>query len=448
MIPIVASNEISVVLKTGDHKYNVMSAPNSFWRELLDYLPGLYLVFRIDEQEQAQLIFVNQKVKPLLGYNPDEFVLASESDTPVRRSLDRLVDDIAQLSRSGEHHQAHFECELLTRHGAARSYPFDYNLFKAKSGKEPFLVVRVDDKAVGVQSGNTEPVAEDRPSCFVAESQVMQAVMEKIDQLSGSDTNVLLRGEPGTGKRTLARHILRSDIRQGRQVVKPDLVKDRQAEGHLLEQFEEAGEPMVCLVHELTRLSPKGQQAFKRALQQDTTPRIIATSSVALEDAIEQDAFDAELYYMLSFQTVMLPPLRSRPDDIEALVERWVEQSSRVLNLEQFEVTDKERAHFRQSRWEGNFPELYEALRYSLLHSDNGRFRLYQKERAQAGRTPLMEQPDTIGQVVSFEEMNRRYLTRVLELTGGKIYGSDGAAHLLDMKPTTLQSKLKKLDIR
>jgi len=81
-----------------------MSQPtNAFWREVMDFLPGLTLLFRIDEQEIAHLMFVTDAIRNELGFAPEEYVLASEDPgTVVSADLDRLIETIAQLSHGNE----------------------------------------------------------------------------------------------------------------------------------------------------------------------------------------------------------------------------------------------------------------------------------------------------------------------------------------------------------
>ncbi|MEX0773396.1 MAG: hypothetical protein WD038_09530, partial [Balneolales bacterium] len=77
-----------------------MNTTNSFWREVLDYLPNLAMIFRIDKNDHTQLIFVNKKINDTLGFSPQEFVLASETETLVQRELDALIEAVARFSHS------------------------------------------------------------------------------------------------------------------------------------------------------------------------------------------------------------------------------------------------------------------------------------------------------------------------------------------------------------
>src|SRR5690606_19812955 len=105
---------------------------NAFWREVLDYLPGLVMLFRIDEEEQAHLIFVSDGVTEQLGFEPEQYVLASEEPTMVRTDLENLVDRIASMTHpdSGE---IEATINLTDRGGNILPYQFDYRLFRPKS---------------------------------------------------------------------------------------------------------------------------------------------------------------------------------------------------------------------------------------------------------------------------------------------------------------------------
>ena len=113
---------------------------NAFWREVLDYLPGLILLFRIDEEEQTHLIFVSDGVTDQLGYEPEQYVLASEEPTMVRSDLENLVERIALMTQP-DRGEVESVIKLTNRGGNILQYRFYYRLFRPKSSKVNLISV-------------------------------------------------------------------------------------------------------------------------------------------------------------------------------------------------------------------------------------------------------------------------------------------------------------------
>ncbi|MEX1136408.1 MAG: sigma 54-interacting transcriptional regulator [Balneolales bacterium] len=419
-----------------------MNTTNSFWREVLDYLPNLAMIFRIDKNDHTQLIFVNKKINDTLGFSPQEFVLASETETLVQRELDALIEAVARFSHSKTETDKQ-ETSLHTKRGEKKLFGYDFELFKVKSSPASFLSINFKDATQNQQPDNAQHKAK---PFFVAGSPAMNAVMGHVDNLISSDSHVLVRGEKSTGKRTIARMIARPAELSGSKVI--ELNAGSEPLSILKKQSNDQG-PLILLMKDIGKLSKSDQGLLKQFLDQRNEKalktRIIATSSQALESLIEQDHFEADLYYMLSFHPVLLPPLRNRKEDIEEITRQWISRSSQAMNLPEMKLPPHELTKLVNSKWNGNFEELYQLLRNSILAPNNGTFVIKD--------TPDEAIPEPVESgngedILPYDEMNRLYLSKVLKKTQDKIYGKDGAASLLGLKPTTLQSKLKKLGIR
>ncbi|MFO8030348.1 MAG: sigma 54-interacting transcriptional regulator [Cyclonatronaceae bacterium] len=454
---------------------------NAFWREALDHIPGLYLIFRVDENENAHLIFANSRIREVLGYKPEEFVLASETNgSKVQAEVAALVDRIAELSRAGTGPELPVTC-FHSKRAEEKVFHFEFRIFTVKSGPQPFIAVSLLPATGEAAARETDgEISDSRENGFVAESSLMQALMRKVDSLADQQVHLLFRGERSTGKRTLARQVLQAEVLAGAHTVEWDLealpvtdqnkVVDRLCGEGASREEAMAQDAVVLLIIEIGMLTAVNQQKLLAWLQDrqenSTRTRILATTSLLLEERMQQGDFSTDLYYFLSFDTVLLPPLAQRKDDIKVLVERWVEEAGRFLKLDRLSVSDDAIEQLVQHPWPGNFHEFHEVMRRSLLNASRGDFLpVFDEEAAASGQedpegAPLpsgkpastkgMDQNTAIpgGELMPFDEMSRRYLRKVLEQTGGKIYGEDGAARLLGMKPTTLQSKLKKLGIR
>jgi DNA-binding NtrC family response regulator len=475
---------------------------NAFWREVLDYLPGFTLLFRIDAQEQTHLMFTSQGIIQDLGFTPEEYVLASEGKTVVSTDLERLVDQIAQLTHDDDTFDARV-CKLTDRSGKMITFAFDFRLFQTKSQRNNLISVVL--YPIGAMSGlsaaatgspisssfdgptvnsvnsatnasnasNTsnstrtlaQPPAE---SIFVTASDLMKEVMEQVDALSRLDTHVLLRGEKSVGKRTIAQMLAKKAVvlTSNQQVWMLDLEEN---EKNLANRntsanhntrifagidinnteeslFDDVSQHLQLVISELSKLSKPDQkdlvQLIKKRSSNGLKTRIVATSTESLESLMTAGKLDSDLYYKLSFVTINVPPLRARAEDIRESTRRYVKMMAVLLGQAEPEIDDRVMSQLVKQSWEDNFGELYLTLRKSVAGSGS---KLALETGGGKSSRAGVSLPD---EIIPYEEMSRRYLISVLEKTEGKIYGKDGAAYLLGMKPTTLQSKLKKLNIR
>lgn len=121
---------------------------NSLWRELLDYIPVPALLFRIEDSDQARLIFANRDIENVLGFTPAEYVLESESDGRVQRELNSLVDRIANLSHRDDSSSGKVELrevQLTCSTGISLSFVFRFRIFLSKTAGTHFIVVTISD---------------------------------------------------------------------------------------------------------------------------------------------------------------------------------------------------------------------------------------------------------------------------------------------------------------
>lgn len=431
---------------------------HAFWREILDQLPMVILVFRIDEDDHVQLIFANNEVENILGFKPRDYVMASESPGRVKQETDQLIDYIAELSHK-KTKPDNLIFSLSSQAGTTIDFKFDFKLFQTRSNQSNLIVTSFytirDDTLSG--SGKSK---QNGTSVFVADSDIMKALMGKVSEFARSRSNVLIRGEKSTGKRTIAR-ILSGMIETGKEEVhRLDLsgLSSEKQDILLFGNGSESGagiltkdRDVILIVNDIASVSEPVQKKFISVLQSrmdnHLQTRIIATSRVAIEDLIEEDKFEAGLYYALDFQPLLVPPLRHRKEEIPKIARKWIKQVAFISGIEVNEIPVRELERLIEPEWKGNFSELYDVLRISLLNIRNGEFKvMFEKKKELSQQQMILS--ETQQEVVSFDEMNRQYLSWVLRITKGKIYGEGGAAELLDLKPTTLQSKLKKLNIK
>jgi transcriptional regulator with GAF, ATPase, and Fis domain len=165
--------------------------------------------------------------------------------------------------------------------------------------------------------------------------------------------------------------------------------------------------------------------------------RIIAATNRDLEAAVRESRFRDDLYYRLNVFAIKIPPLRERAEDIPQLTESFVKEFAKALGKRIDAVEKGSIDALRLYPWPGNVRELRNAVERAVIVSNGPRLKI---------DTPKSSANSTnIG--LTMKNNEREHLRRVLEMTGWRIRGKDGAAEILDLKPTTLESRLTKLNL-
>lgn len=430
----------------------------SFWREILDNLPSWVLVFRIDEHEQAHLIFANRHTTDHLGFKPEDWVLKVETESHAASEVEKLIDEIANLSkREGDEQNG---VVLLTdRWGKEKGFDFSFELYKNKAQNSYQINVELRpqgqistkrDKSARTDEHNI-PKAEkvDKQSEDVA-SEVMKAIHRQLPFICEQNKHILIVGPTGVGKKMLVRQMLNLPVMKGYNIYYIGSGWKNEVKTELDSLESKVASPALLCVDKLAEFSVDDQKKILELVQQDDG-RVIATSAQDAQSLIEREKLWAPLYYELGFHAIPIPSLRNRKQDIVSWVRKFAAQLEPLLS-KKVSVSDDLWKYILDHDWKENYLGLrrfmVQAVREmnveggvieipaSILSSSISR----QEDLFNEGEEPM--------EILPFDEMNRRYLKSVLLQVGGKVYGEGGAAELLDLPPTTLQSKLKKLGIK
>ena len=305
---------------------------------------------------------------------------------------------------------------------------------------------------------------------IIGKSQPLQTLAQQISLVAPTDAAVLILGESGTGKELVAREIHQRSRRAGRPLIKvncaaiPRELFDSEFFGHTKGSFtgalrdrigrfeladggtlflDEIGEIPLDLQSKLLRVLQEGE--LERIGDEKTRKvdvRIIAATNRDLKSASERGQFRSDLYYRLSVFPISLPPLRQRRDDLPLLAEHFLRQQARRLGRPAPALNAATLAQLQAYDWPGNIRELQHVLERALITAGKGPLRLQLSEAPATVATPRVE-PPSIHSASALKKLATDNLRRALEQCDGKIYGPDGAAALLGLKPTTLASKLK-----
>lgn len=205
--------------------------------------------------------------------------------------------------------------------------------------------------------------------------------------------------------------------------------------------LDEIGELTGELQAKLLRVLQDGQ--FERLGSNKTIEvdvRIIAATNKNLAEAVASGAFREDLYYRLNVFPITLPPLRDRQGDIPLLAWTFIKEFSQRMGKRIESVPKKMMEALQSYSWPGNVRELRNVIEHSMILSRGTNLNL------QIPRIPVAA-TNKLG-ARSLEEVEREHISEVLEATGWRVRGRRGAAEILGLKPTTLEARMKKLDIR
>jgi transcriptional regulator with GAF, ATPase, and Fis domain len=295
-----------------------------------------------------------------------------------------------------------------------------------------------------------------------------------------TNASELVLGESGTGKELVARAIHDRSPRKAAALVRVNCasvprelfeseffghvrgaftgaVKDRVGRFELAHRgtlfLDEIGEVPLELQSKLLRVLQEGQ--FEKVGEDRTRTvdaRIIVATNRDLEADVKSGRFREDLYYRLSVFPIELPPLRDRAEDIPALARHFLDQSARKLGVTAPRPTAAHMAELQSYDWPGNVRELQNVIERGVIRSRNGQLDLgLRPVRGAVGRPPRRADSDAKSAPVSLDDLKdheRSLLLDALSRTGGKIYGPDGAAALLGIKPTTLSSKVQRMGLK
>jgi len=417
---------------------------NKFWREIFDQITSLVMIFR-RQGDLAELMFVNKSVNAHLGYSPESFVMESEQDGDLRTSLDRLVNSAIDGNQGAV---------LNDLAGRKIAFRIEMKSFYSDAIKEDLAILTLHPPAA-------TQVPEHEVNPVVAESIVMRSVLERLRQLQEVGANMAFIGSVGTGKRLLMDRTLRSVMDAGDSIwrldyadaKKPSYSMDGVQADMVTLQSTRLKKSTTVMIYDMDHISKPDQFKLLSFIEsQEGYLRFICGSGESPDAMVAAGRFIPELYYKLNIISIVLPTLDMRRADIKPYSERWLERMCNVAGLEMPSITDKEWTRLFHHEFKESFDELNAILKRSLLKwsGEKFNFELEMTDKRQT-RPQVVKSTDAASIILehgsTYDAHMHEYLRQVMDRCGWKIYGNDGAASRLDMKPTTLQSKLEKYGV-
>jgi formate hydrogenlyase transcriptional activator len=303
------------------------------------------------------------------------------------------------------------------------------------------------------------------PEQLIGESAAVKRVLSEMEQVARTHTTVLLLGETGTGKELVATAIHNLSPRRNRPMVKVNCAalpatlveselfgREKGAfTGALSKQvgrFELANESTIFL-DEVGDMPPEAQVKLLRVLQEGqlehlgspkpihVNVRVITATNRDLARLVREGRFREDLFYRLNVFPITVPPLRDRREDIALLVWAFIEEFAATLGRPIRAVSKESMEALERYPWPGNVRELRNIVERAMITG--------------AGPTLKIAPPalaDTAaGKGMAMDDAEREHILHALKLANGRIRGKNGAAALLQLKPTTLESRMAKLGI-
>jgi transcriptional regulator with GAF, ATPase, and Fis domain len=299
---------------------------------------------------------------------------------------------------------------------------------------------------------------------LIGRGEAMRRTLRLAEQVAVTDSTVLLVGETGTGKERFASYIHEQSRRRDRAMIRvncsaiPAALIESELFGRekgaytgalsrQVGRFELANGSTIFL-DEIGELPLEMQVKLLRVVEQRTLERlgspravpidvrIIAATNRDLVAAVQEGRFRQDLFYRLDVFPITVPPLRERVDDIPLLVEAFVEEFARSTGKHVDDVDAASLAAMLAHQWPGNVRELRNVIERAMIMAN--------------GTTLHVDLPSAVVPVpaaAAVPASERDRLRDVLQATGWRIRGPHGAAARLCLKPTTLESRLKKLGL-
>ncbi len=324
---------------------------------------------------------------------------------------------------------------------------------------------------------------------IVGNSPALLRLLRQVDQIAPAEATALIYGETGTGKELIARAIHDRSARRERPLVKVNCgaissgLVESELFGHVKGAFTGAinsregrftlADGGTIFLDEVGELPPETQVKLLRVLQeQEFEPlgssktmkvdvRVIAATNRDLAAMAREGAFRSDLFYRLNVVPLTMPPLRDRAADIPLLAMFFLEKCARKLGRPIKQIAEETMARLCAYPWPGNIRELQNVIERAVvltngpvLHVDDGAL---PRESARTAPSPMspaplpartLEGPSPAGSDAgSLEEVERQHIISVLKQANWRIEGNGGAAKVLNLEPSTLRSRMKKLGI-
>lgn len=311
---------------------------------------------------------------------------------------------------------------------------------------------------------------------IVGRSLAIQRVLHQIRLVAPTDATVLITGESGTGKELIARAIHTASERNGRPLVRvncaaiPGELFESEFFGHVRGAFsgaiqdrpgrfqladggtlflDEVGEIPLSLQGKLLRVLQDSE--FERvgdATTRKVDVRVIAATNRDLQKLVQEGKFREDLYFRLNVFPIHSVALRDRRDDIPLLITHFLKKTCQRFNKPELRISVAQMQRLQNYNWPGNIRELENLIERQVILSRGDKLTFDDLPMFHSkGTSPVVIEKTENLTESDCDALRYQAIVTALKRARGKLYGADGAAELLGVKPTTLASRMKKLGL-
>ena len=379
----------------------------------------------------------------------------------------------------------------VARNGA----PFraEATLARFDAGREPYYTLILRNVNERIEAENriqsltveTEYLREEIKTLagvdgIVGQSLPWLKVLNDVQEVAATDATVLILGETGTGKEVIARSIHRASRRHNKPLIKvncaaiPATLIESELFGHEAGAFtgatkkrdgrfamahggtiflDEVGELPFELQSKLLRVLQEGEfEPVGSSQTRKVDVRVLAATNRDLQQAIGEGRFREDLYYRLNVFPVELPPLRERRGDITVLASAFAEKFAKSMGRSIDPLSTDYVRRLEAYRWPGNVRELQNIIERAVITARDSKLNLDRALPESVGAAAVAPSDGEsaarrVRTAKELEDLERENIVAALEASEWKVAGTNGAATLLGIKPTTLSSRMKALRI-
>lgn len=338
------------------------------------------------------------------------------------------------------------------------------------------LKARLEDENAYLQQ---EILIEQRYHGIIGESAAIKRIHQQIQLVAQTEACVLITGESGTGKELIARAIHEASNRKDKPMIRvncaaiPHELFESEFFGHIRGAFtgavrdrigrfelanggtlflDEVGEIPLDLQSKLLRVLQEGQlERVGEEKTRDVDVRVITATNKNLKKEAEAKRFREDLYFRLNVFPIHSPPLRERGEDIIVLATHFLEQAGNKLGKKDCKLRKSDLKLLLDYPWPGNIRELQNVMERAVITATQGRITLDLPAVDQKTEAPQTTAPTIAPQIIADDHMHAQVkanMLAALDACNWKLFGEDGAAALLGLKPTTLASRIKRMGLK
>jgi formate hydrogenlyase transcriptional activator len=302
---------------------------------------------------------------------------------------------------------------------------------------------------------------------LIGSSANFRAVLDEVNMVAPTDCVVLVQGETGTGKEVIAQTIHETSRRHQNRFVAlncaaiPSALLESELFGHERGAFTgavtqsmgrfHAADRGTLFLDEIGELPLELQPKLLRALQEkqierlgggrtiQVDVRVIAATNQDLWGMVQERKFRADLYYRLNVFPIALPPLRERVDDIQPLIEHFVQKFAKQQGKAIDHISDDLLETLKAHDWPGNIRELQNVIERAVIMTAGSVL--------SPRTTELLKREVATAPIRTLVDAERAHITAALREANWVIGGLNGAAAQLGLPRTTLIARMERLGI-